>query len=257
MMQYGKTRVDVAADAEALGERAASAIAAVMRERLAQADEVCMILAGGESQTTFMERLAVEPDLDWQRVVCFNMDDFWDPRLAQEYSVGQFVISKLYEQVRPKAAHLVRYNAPDPEAEADRYEALVRDAGPIDILCQGIGRSGHLAFNEPGQTDFEDTRWVRVVDIVETSKQQLLEDPSFMGLGYIPEKGITMTIPAMLSASHVFTMVPYSSKRPIVTRVLATKTPTPDLPASILSRYEGTLFLDRDSCPEDWVESRG
>jgi glucosamine-6-phosphate deaminase len=252
-MHYGKTLVDVAADAAELGERAASAIATVMRERLAQADEVRMILAGGESQTAFLERLAVEPDLDWQRVACFNMDDFWDLRLPQEYSVGQFTITKLYEKVRPKATHLVRYNAPGPEAEADRYEALVRAAGPIDILCQGIGRSGHLAFNEPGQTDFEDSRWVRVVDLVDTSKQQLLEDPSFMGLGYIPEKGITMTIPAMLSATHVFTMVPYSSKRPIVTRVLATKEPTPDLPASILSRYEGTLFLDRDSYPEDGI----
>ena len=105
-MHYGKTLVDVAADAAELGERAASAIATVMRERLAQADEVRMILAGGESQTAFLERLAVEPDLDWQRVACFNMDDFWDLRLPQEYSVGQFTITKLYEKVRPKATHL-------------------------------------------------------------------------------------------------------------------------------------------------------
>lgn len=256
-MHYGQTRIHLSSDASQLGRHAAAAVAAVMRQRLAEQDEIRVIFAGGESQTTFLEELCVEPDLDWQRVVCFNMDDFWDVRLPEEYSVGYFTITKLYDKVHPKEVHLVRYNAPDPEAEVARYEALLRSAGSFDILCQGIGRSGHLAFNEPGQVDFDDQRWVRVMDIVDISKQQLLEDPSFMGLGYIPEKGISMTIPAMLSAAHRFTMVPYSSKRPIVSRVLAEPEPTTDLPATILSRFDGTIFLDQDSCPEDIEQLAG
>ena len=126
---------------------------------------------------------------------------------------------------------------------------MLRSAGPIDILCQGIGTSGHLAFNEPSQTDFQDTAWLRVIDITDQSKQQLSTDPNFRALPRIPDKGITMTIPAMLSASHVFTIVPLALKRAIVTRLLATPKPTEDLPASILSTIEGTLFLDRNSCP--------
>ena len=250
-MRYGKTRIHLSPDASQLGRDSAAAVAEVMKQCLAAQDEIRVIFAGGESQTTFLEHLAEEPGLDWQRGVCFNMDDFWDVRLPDEYSVGYFTITKLYGKVHPKEVHLVRYNAPDPEAEAARYEALLRGAGPFDILCQGIGRSGHLAFNEPGQADFDDQRWVRVMEIVDISKQQLLEDPSFMGLGYIPEKGISMTIPAMLTATHRFTMVPYSTKRPIMSRVLAEPAPTTDLPATILSRFDSTVFLDQDSCPED------
>jgi glucosamine-6-phosphate deaminase len=125
----------------------------------------------------------------------------------------------------------------------------MRDAGPMDVLCQGIGRSGHLAFNEPGGTDFDDPKWVRVVEIVEASRQQLMDDPNFKEIGKIPARGITMTIPALLSARHVFTMVPLATKREILTKVLSINEPTTEFPATILSRHEGTLFVDWDSCP--------
>ena len=87
------------------------------------------------------------------------------------------------------------------------------------------------------------------MDVAEQSRKQLAADPNFRDLPQIPAKGITMTIPAMLTAKHVFTIVPLALKRAIVTRLLATPEPTEDLPASILSTVEGKLFLDRNSCP--------
>ena len=53
----------------------------------------------------------------------------------------------------------------------------------IDILCQGIGTSGHLALNEPFDIDFGEKSWVRVVKLVEQSKIQLADDPNFKALG--------------------------------------------------------------------------
>ncbi|HEU0048995.1 MAG TPA: hypothetical protein VFQ43_15490, partial [Nitrososphaera sp.] len=94
----------------------------------------------------------------------------------------------------------------------------------------------------------------KVVDIAEQSKRQLLEDPNFKDLGYIPAKGITMTLPAMLSAPHVYTMVPLGLKRGILTKVFSSPAPTVSVPASILSTIEGTLFLDRNSCPLDLLD---
>ena len=64
-----------------------------------------------------------------------------------------------------------------------------------------------------------------------------------------------MTIPAILSARTIFTIVPLGLKREILTRLLATPTPTEDLPASILSTVEGTLFVDRDSAPPALLDS--
>ncbi|MCI0419894.1 MAG: 6-phosphogluconolactonase [Acidobacteria bacterium] len=248
-MHYGKTAIVICEDEFDLGYKAAAAVANKMRELLGRQEEIRLILAAGESQITFLDALAEQSDIDWGRVVCFNMDDFLDPSIPEELTCGYQVRRQLYYKVRPRNFHLVRFNAPDADEEAHRFERVLRSAGPIDILCQGIGTSGHLAFNEPGQTDFQDTAWVKVVDIAEQSKKQLSLDPNFRALARIPDKGITMTIPAMLSAPHVYTMVPLALKRNILTRLFETPAPTEALPASILSTVESTLFLDRNSCP--------
>jgi glucosamine-6-phosphate deaminase len=255
MPNFGQTRIIVCEDEHDLGARAATAVASKMRELLAAQQEVRMVFAAGESQITFLAALSRQPGIDWPRVVCFNMDDFWDPRMPEQFTCGHQTRTQLYEKVHPKQFHLVGFNAPDAEAEARRFATLLKQAGPVDILCQGIGTSGHLALNEPGATDFEDRELVRVVDLVEQSKRQLRDDPNFKDLGYIPHQGITMTIPAMLAAAHVFTMVPLTLKREILTRMIAHARPTADLPATILHRYAGELYVDRNSCPRSLLKS--
>lgn len=248
---YGSTEIVICDDNADLGRRSAAEVAAVLRQRLAGQAEVRMVLAAGESQSSFLAALAVQPGISWDRVVCFNIDDFWDVRMPERFSCGAQTTRELYAAVRPKAVHLVRCNAADPEAECERFAALLR-AGPLDILCQGIGTSGHLALNEPDQCSFTDPRWVRLVGLVAQSKRQLIADPNFASLGYIPEQGITMTIPAIFSARRVFTIVPLALKKPILTRLAATLQPTTALPASILREHPGRLFVDRDSCPDAW-----
>ncbi|MAE65508.1 MAG: hypothetical protein CMJ18_14655 [Phycisphaeraceae bacterium] len=83
---YGKTRIVICDDEHDLGGCSGAAVADTMRRTLAQQDEFVMIFAAGESQVTFLDALAVEPD--WQRVVCFNMDDFRDTRMQERYSCG-------------------------------------------------------------------------------------------------------------------------------------------------------------------------
>jgi glucosamine-6-phosphate deaminase len=250
-MNYGKTQVVLCENENDLGVRAASAVAERMRELLSSRKEIKVIFAAGESQSAFLEALAREGGIDWSRVICFNMDDFWDTRMPEEYTCGYQTRKQLYDKVCPQRFYLVRFNAADPQVEAKRFEALLRSAGEIDILCQGIGTSGHLALNEPDHTDFNDFSWVRVVDIAEQSKRQLGKDPNFSELGYIPQKGITMTIPALLTARSIYTMVPLGLKREILTKLFKTAAPTVLLPASVLSTIEGTLFVDRDSCPTE------
>ena len=248
---YGMTEVILCRDNEDLGKTAASAVAEKMRELLQVKEAVRVVLAAGESQSSFNTALANEPEIDWQRVVCFNIDDFWEPKMPVEFTCGYQTAKELYEKVAPKETHLVRFDTLDPQSECDRFEALLREA-PIDILCQGIGTSGHLALNEPGLTDFNDTRWVRLVDLVEQSKKQLIADPNFKELGYIPEKGINMTIPAILSAQCCYTMVPLALKKPVLTKLAGVSEPTELLPASILLKKKSFLFVDKASCPDMW-----
>ncbi len=240
-MNYGKTQVLLCEDENDLGTRAACTVAQQMRQLLTSQDEIRMIFAAGESQGHFLDALSREPDIDWARVVCFNMDDFWDPRMPEQYTCGYQTRKQLYDKVVPRAFHLVKFNAPDAHHEAKRFESLLRSAGKIDILCQGIGTSAiSHSTNRMTQTSTI-LRGVRVVDIAEQSKRQLLEDPNFKNLGYIPEKGITMTIPALLRAERVYTMVPLALKRNILTMLFQTSEPSVTLPASIL-RWLGNTF---------------
>ncbi len=160
-MRYGKTRVILCKDKWELGARSAADVANRMRELLAERPEIRIVFAAGESQATFLDALAAEKNLAWGRIVCFKVDDFHDTGMAREFTCGYQTARQLYDKVHPRSVHLVRYNAPDPEAEARRFEADLRAAGGIDILCQGIGTSGHLALNEPRDTRFDETAWVQ------------------------------------------------------------------------------------------------
>jgi glucosamine-6-phosphate deaminase len=251
MTHYGKTEVVLCDSNTDLGRRSAGVVAARIRHLLGIQAEVRLVLAAGESQSSFLAALAGESGIAWDRVICFNIDEFWDVRRPEQFSCGAQTTRELYQAVRPKAVHLVRFNAVDPQAECDRFEALLR-AAPLDILCQGIGTSGHLALDEPDQCSFTDPRWVRLVDLVPQSKKQLIADPNFAKLGYIPEQGITMTIPAIFSAGLICTIVPLALKKPILSRLAATPAATVSLPASILREHPGLLFVDRDSCPDAW-----
>jgi len=246
---YGKTAVVICRDEYALGRKAAAVVGDVMRRLLATQDVIRMTLAAGESQITFLDALALEEGIDWSRVICFSIDDFHHIGISDHFTCGHQVKKQLWSKVRPGQVHRVDADASDPQAEAARFEKIIRNAGPMDVLCQGIGTSGHLALNEPFDADFEDPAWVRVVKLADQSKRQLKDDPNFKALGYIPDHGITMTIPAILSSRHIFTLVPLALKRPILTRLFALSQPTTILPASILSHVDGTLFVDRNSCP--------
>ena len=153
------------------------------------------------------------------------------------------------------AVHLVRYNAPDPEEEARRFEMVICEEGGADILCQGIGTSGHLALNEPFDTDFNERALVKVVNLAEQSKIQLRDDPNFKALGYIPSKGITMTIPALISVKNIYTIVPLALKRPILEKLFKLNAVTTELPASVLLETDGNLYVDSNSYPGELLSS--
>lgn len=253
--RFGKSDVIICRDEFDLGRTAAAAVGECMRGLLASKDRIHVTVATGESQITFLDALAEERGIAWDRVVCFSIDDFYHPSIPEQYTCGHQVERQLWSKVKPGVTHRVRANAEDPAAEAARFEHEVRKAGLMDILCQGIGTSGHLALNEPFDADFNDPALVRVVRIADQSKRQLMLDPNFRDLGFIPDHGITMTIPAILSSRHVFTMVPLALKRPILTRLFALREPTIEVPASILLRKEGAIFVDRNSCPSFWTDA--
>jgi glucosamine-6-phosphate deaminase len=238
--------VHVGRDDHEIATQAAEDFVGFARARLARTPELNVVFAGAESQMTFHRALASRTDIPWNRIHAFAVDDFWSPGLPEACAVAAEPQRELYAHVKLAGVHVIDPGAADAETEARRYESLIR-AHPPHIACIGIGCSGHLALNEPGDTDFNDPRWARVVEVCEASKRQLEADPNFMMLPAIPERGITLTVPAILKAEHILVLVPYAVKAPIVKRFFESPV-TPSLPATILKQHPGTrLYLDRDS----------
>ena len=182
----------------------------------------------------------------WQRINAFAVDDFWAPTIPEQYSVGAQLKRDLFPKVPFLSTSTVNFAAPDPDAERKRYAALL-EKYPTDIQAIGIGRSGHLALNEPGSTDFNDPQTVRVVDVHPRSKEQLMTDPNFKALGYIPEKGITVTISYLKRCARSFLIVPYRLKAEIIRDTL--RSPISEaVPATIIRAMPNArLYLDEDS----------
>ena|SRR5574341_708211 len=242
-----KLEVRVHATTEEMAADAAGHVAGQLRALLAGRAEANLVVSGALSQQAFHHALVAQPDVAWDRVNCFAVDDFWSPQMDPRYAVSEQPRRDLFTRVRPRTTNVIRFDAPDPEAERRRYEELIA-AHPPDIACLGIGRSGHIAFNEPGQTDFDDPRKVRVIDVVDESKRQLMDDPNFRRLGVIPSKGITITVRELMRCPYVSVVVPFHEKAPVIERLFDLQEPTEEFPASILRQKDGAvLFLDAES----------
>lgn len=244
--QIDRLRVEVYPNRHDMGLAAARRVAQHLRTILAVRSRVSAVFASAPSQSEFLSALVEESGLDWQRVIAFHMDEYVGLSGDAPQSFGRFLRDALFSKVVPGAVHYLDGNAVDLVGEIGRYSALLR-AYPPDLVCGGIGENGHLAFNDPPVADFEDPALIKVVDLVKQSREQQVHDGCFYRLQDVPERALTMTIPALVSAAHFSCVVPSGSKAAAVRDMLLGPI-SPACPASILRRHPGAvLYLDPDS----------
>jgi len=240
-----RLKVGVFADRAALGRAAGQAVAARLRDVLKTKD-AAIVLASAPSQNEFLAELSTAPDIDWNRVTAFHLDEYIGLSPTAPQAFAQFLRERLFHRIEPKQFHALNGQARDIDAECRRYEGLLK-ATPLDIACLGIGENGHLAFNDPPVADFADPRGVKVVELDAASREQQVADGCFAALADVPTHALSMTIPAILSARAIFCMVPGPRKAEAVRRTLHDPVTTA-CPATVLRQHAAaTLFVDRDS----------
>jgi glucosamine-6-phosphate deaminase len=238
--------VKIYQDRQALGRAAGQAVARCMRSMLERAKKIHMVFASAPSQNEFLETLGREQGLDWKRVIAFHLDEYIGLPSTAPQNFGRFLRKNLFERVRPGKVHYLNGMAKDPEAECERYAALLQDH-PLDVACIGIGENGHLAFNDPPVARFDDPQRVKIVELDLTSRRQQVNDGCFKDLESVPRKAMTLTLPVILSARFVYCMVPGPTKAEAVRKTLEGPLST-SCPASGLRRQgHALLFLDTDS----------
>lgn len=240
-------RVFIHPSSSALGEAAADEAAEVIRAAVEARGVANAMFATGNSQLQFTEALIARgPEIPWNRVVLFHMDEYVGIDDDHPAGFAKWIVERIVERANPMQAYLLDPEA-DPEAECARYTKLLSDH-PLDLCCLGIGENGHLAFNDPpDNADLADPLDVKVVTLIESCRLQQVNEGHFASIATVPERAITVTVPALLRAARVIAVVPEARKAVPVARSLEGPI-SASCPASALRTKVGaTLHLDPDS----------
>jgi glucosamine-6-phosphate deaminase len=189
-------------------------------------------------------RLHKEEGLDFSRVVTFNLDEYYPMAKEDPHSYFRWMHETFFNHVNVKWENI---NIPDGTLKIDEvddfcadYEAKIKAAGGIDVQILGIGRTGHIGFNEPGSPQNSRTRMVTLDSITRRDAAS-----GFFGEENVPAQAITMGVASILDARRVFLMAFGEHKAPIVYKA-AEFPPTEAISASFLQEHPDAVFvLDR------------
>ena len=231
-------------DRKTMSRAAARHAARLLSEAIAQRGEARIIAATGAAQFDFLEALTASPDVDWQSVEMFHLDEYVGLPIDHPASFRRYLLERLIDKTSIPRFHLLDAER-DAEAVADRVGAELRRA-PIDIAFVGIGENAHLAFNDP-PADFDTARPYIVVTLDAACCRQQVGEGWFASVADVPVRALSMSVHHILQAREIVCVVPDARKADAV-KASVTGQISPATPASILRTHpRTTLYLDRDS----------
>lgn len=241
-----KLTVQVCETREEMGRAAYELYRDRVNGMLAGQPGIRAVFAAAASQMDFLGAMAGDDAIDFTKFTAFHMDEYMGLGADAPQNFGNFLKRAIFSKKPFGAVHYIDSAAPDPDAECERYEKLLKSA-PLDIVALGIGENGHLAFNDPHEARFDDPRWVRPTSLDVVSRQQQVNDGEFGSLDEVPEVAVTLTIPALMACRTAICVVPLDRKAHAVREAL-TGPVSEACPASILRTHDdATLFLDADA----------
>ncbi len=188
-------------------------------------------------------RLHRQGRADFSRATSFNLDEFVGLTASHPGSYHAFMRRHLFAHVNldPVHANVPRGDAPDPRAEAARYDAAISAAGGLDVAVLGIGANGHIGFNEPSRSLPARTNVVTL-----TRASRAANAAAFGGsLSRVPARAISLGVGTILSARHVLLLATGADKAAIIAKALQGPVTT-RVPASLLQLHpRAVAVMDR------------
>ncbi len=230
-----------------LAAAAAERASVVLNRALEEKKAVRLIVATGNAQFKFLEKLYERTDIDWSRITLFHLDEYVGLPRTHPASFAGYIQSRIVDKLHPGKAFLIDGSAPDPEAERRRISSLVAKA-PVDVAFVGIGENGHLAFNDP-PADFETDEPYLVVDLDERCRLQQVGEGWYSDLAEVPRQAFSMSIKQIMKCTTILAIVPEKRKAEAAQACLSkTAKVAPEHPASILKTHPDVhVYLDADS----------
>ncbi|HRE79560.1 MAG TPA: glucosamine-6-phosphate deaminase [Opitutaceae bacterium] len=224
--------------------RLANEIADLVRLRAKEGKNVVLGMATGSTPVRLYRqliRLHRENGLSFRNVITFNLDEYYGLPRTHPESYWRFMHEQLFSQIDilPENVNVPdgMVARPDVFAWCRRYEEKIKAAGGLDLQILGIGRTGHIGFNEPGSTRESRTRLVTLDGL---TRRDAARD--FLGDANVPRYAITMGVGTILDARSIVLLAWGESKAGVIAQAVE-KAPTDSLPASFLQGHPQVRFL--------------
>ncbi len=249
---FEKLPVRIWDDSVEASRHVARSIALAIRQRHQEGEHIVLGLATGSTPIKVYEelvRMHKEEGLSFQNVVTFNLDEYYPMAREARQSYWRFMHEYLFDHVdiQPENIHI-----PDGTVSMDKvadycekYEKQIDLAGGIDIQLLGIGRTGHIGFNEPGAWETSQTRMVRLDHL---TRHDAVKD--FQGEDDVPYRAITMGVGSIFKARTVYLLAFGQHKASIIQQAIEGEI-THSVPASFLQKHPNTkVVLDKSASEE-------
>jgi len=230
----------------------AQEIAGLIKEKQAQQQSCVLGLATGSSPIKVYEelvRMHREEGLSFANVVTFNLDEYFPMEKSNVQSYHYFMHEHLFNHVDILPENIYIPDGTIPQEQIHQYcidyELKINSFGGLDFQLLGIGRTGHIGFNEPGSHYNSVTRSITLDHLTRSDAA-----PAFFGIENVPKKAITMGIGTIKKAKRIVIMA-WGHKKAEVVKETIEGTVSSEVPASYLQHHENTTFvLDKEAAEE-------
>ena len=230
----------------------AQEIASLIKEKQQENKHCILGLATGSSPIRVYEelvRMHKEEGLSFENVITFNLDEYFPMDKNNIQSYFYFMHEHLFNHVNIIPENI---NIPDGTISIDDlyqycidYEMKIKALGGLDFQLLGIGRTGHIGFNEPGSHLNSGTRIITLNNITRVDAA-----PSFFGIENVPRKAITMGIGSVRDAKRIVLLAWGANKNTIIKEAIEGQISSM-VPATYLQQHNNTTFiLDEEASSE-------
>ena len=230
----------------------ARSIALAIRQKQQEGEHIVLGLATGSSPIQVYKelvRMHQEEGLSFANVITFNLDEYFPMQPDAPQSYVRFMREFLFDHIdiKPENIHIPDGTLPLEQVEAycARYEKMIQQAGGIDIQILGIGRTGHIGFNEPGSFETSVTRLIR---LDATTRRDASKD--FPSVEEVPYRAVTMGIRTIMRAKAIYLMA-WGQHKSEVVKLTVEGAVSPSIPASFLQQHPNAkVYLDRGAAED-------
>jgi len=222
--------------------QAGQAAAAMFASQLTEKPDSVLGLATGSTPIPTYKQLIYlyqQGAVDFSQAISYNLDEYVGLPADHPCSYHAFMMEQLFDHVnmRPEAIHVPSGVTADLEGAARAYDAAIEEAGNIDMQLLGIGRNGHIGFNEPNDHFIDGCHVVSLSPSTIEANTRFFEDSS-----QVPRQAVSLGIGAIMRARRVVLIATGEDKAQAV-RDAVLGDVTPQVQASILRYHPNALFL--------------